>query len=103
MSMSIEGHRQRFAGLFMSHNPLRNPASCAQALNHIPFTLPPAETDSFVFVGTLRDQATTHAAEQAQLHLPTALPVIQSHDVTLPDAANHMSTVAVDHVPDWFI
>ena len=45
----------------------------------------------------------THAAEQAQPHLPTELPVVQSHDVTLPDAADHISTVAVDHVPDWLL
>jgi hypothetical protein len=37
-------------------------------------------------------------------HLPTELPPVQSHDVTLPDAAvDHMPKVAVDHLADWLI
>jgi hypothetical protein len=64
-----------------------------QALDHIPTTLPPEHTDTFVFaaITTLPEQALANAADQAQDHLPTELPAILSHDVTLPEAADHMS------------
>ena len=53
---------------------------------------------------TLPEQATSHAAEQAQDHLPTQLPPVPPTaptEVTLPDAASHMSDVAVSNLPDW--
>ena len=56
---------------------------------------------------TLPSQALDNAADQAQFHLPTELPPVgpsQPPDVTLPhDATDHMSPVAVPHLPDWLI
>jgi hypothetical protein len=74
-----------------------------QAQPHLPTELPP-EHDALVFAAleprTLPSQALENAAEQA--HLPTELPAVQS--VTLPDAVvEHMSDVAVGHLPDWLI
>jgi len=53
---------------------------------------------------TLPEQAISHAAEEAQDHLPTQLPSVPPTaptEVTLPDAASHMSDVAVSNLPDW--
>jgi hypothetical protein len=36
-------------------------------------------------------------------HFSIELPAVQSHDVTLPEAAGHMSGVAVDQLPDWLL
>ena len=82
-------------------------SAAAQAQPHLPTELPP-EHDAFDFASlasrTLPSQALDNAAEHAQEHLPTELPPVQSHEVTLPDAAvDHMSGVAVDHLPDWFL
>jgi hypothetical protein len=79
-----------------------------QAQDHIPTTLPPEHDDTLVFTSiteprTLPEHALMNAADQAQDHLPTELPAVQSHDVTLPEAAGHMSRVAVDHLPDWLL
>jgi hypothetical protein len=70
--------------------------------------LPPGHDDTFVFTAlaesrTLPEHALTNAADQAQEHLPTELPPVQSHEVTLPEAADHMSPVAINHLPDWLL
>jgi hypothetical protein len=76
-----------------------------QAQEHLPTQLPP-EHEALAFASitesrTLPDHVFTNAADQAQGHLPTELPAVQSHDVTLPDAAvDHMPKVAVDHLAD---
>ena len=53
---------------------------------HLPTTLPP-EID-------LSPQVAALLGGQSGEHLP---------DVVLPDAANHMSTVGHDHLPDWLL
>jgi hypothetical protein len=82
------------------------PHAADQAQDHLPTQLPPQhEMPVFTSItnsGTLPNQALTNAADQA--HLPTELPPIQSHEVTLPDpAVDHMPNVAANHLPDWFI
>ena len=84
--------------------------AAAQAQEHLPTQLPPEHDDILVFTAaitesrTLPAQALANAAEQAQEHLPTELPAVQSpHELTLPEAAGHMSDVATPHLPDWFV
>jgi hypothetical protein len=79
-----------------------------QAQDHIPTTLPPEHDDTLVFTAlaeptTLPDHALTNAADHAQEHLPTELPAVPSHEVTLPEAADHMSAIAIGHLPDWLL
>jgi len=58
---------------------------------------------------TLPTQATEHAADQAQPHLPTELPAVQTppvHElpptsVAIPDQALPLPEQA--HVPDWLL
>jgi hypothetical protein len=62
---------------------------------------------------TLPPQVFDHAPDQALAHLPTELPpsptsptAATSPDVTLPqhalDAVEHMNTLGVNHLPDFF-
>src|SRR5262245_39528061 len=87
--------------------PPASPPGGAHANEHaqVPTTLPPEHDDTLVFAAitdsrTLPEDALTHANDD-HAHLPSELPAVQSHE--LPEAAGHMSQVAVDHLPDWLL
>jgi hypothetical protein len=51
---------------------------------------------------TLPDQATSHAADAAQSHLPTELPPVQAPPTSLPNqATSHAADAAQDHLPTF--